>query len=582
MIGGTRIGRHRYAVCSVTVVAALCGAGLFPAFAQGPAVTSFAINSGAAAANGIAVTLNNTATNSPSDYMASESASFSGAAWLSYSTAPSFSLSIGVGPRTVYFKVKNGAGESGVVSDTIFLAPEMLPVAAGTFMMGNSGVGDDATATGTTYEFPVHAVTLSAYEVAKFTMTNKQYCDVFNWALAQHYVKDPNGDPWTGTGNYICGGGNLQNLVEIGRPECNIQYVDGAFSCKSRIGVGTPVPDPTNYPMDTHPVVTVSWYGSVAFCNWLSEWQGLTPCYDMTTVDWPLMTPPPTSGGYRLPTEAEWERAAAWDGSKHWIYGFTSDTLTGNDRCNFCPNYPTGPYVNPLGIVEDRSRTSPAGWFNGINISPNGNVPTVNSVSPVGAYDMSGNIWEWCTDRYWTEYYSHSPTANPTGPDDELYSNRVMRGGSFRDPAQNCRTATRDSRAPTVTPWWRSFRIARTPYPVLVITEQPVDGSAYVGGSHTFSIVVTGGFEPLAYQWRKDGGDVTGGTNSSYTISPVVLEDAVDYACTVTDENNKTVVSNTVHLTVIPGALPVAGPAILALLAVSFVLAGRRSLRQRK
>ena len=94
-------------------------------------VTSFAINGGAATTTSRAVTLDNTAINSPTDYMASESASFSGASWQPYATAPSFTLSTGVGARTVYFKVKTGDVESVAVSDTIFLEPEMLPVGAG-------------------------------------------------------------------------------------------------------------------------------------------------------------------------------------------------------------------------------------------------------------------------------------------------------------------------------------------------------------------------------------------------------------------------------------------------------------------
>ena len=86
-----------------------------------PTISSFAINSGAETTPSRSVTLNNVCTNSPTQYMASESASFTGATWKTYKTAASFTLSAGNGTKTVYFKVKNGGGESGVASDTIVL-----------------------------------------------------------------------------------------------------------------------------------------------------------------------------------------------------------------------------------------------------------------------------------------------------------------------------------------------------------------------------------------------------------------------------------------------------------------------------
>ena len=86
-----------------------------------PTITSFKINNDATSTTSRTVTLNNSTTNSPTQYMASESSSFSGASWLTYATAPSFTLSSGNGTKTVYFKVKNATGESPVVSDTISL-----------------------------------------------------------------------------------------------------------------------------------------------------------------------------------------------------------------------------------------------------------------------------------------------------------------------------------------------------------------------------------------------------------------------------------------------------------------------------
>jgi hypothetical protein len=86
-----------------------------------PGVSSMQINNGAATATSRVVTLNNVASNSPTDYLASESPSFSGATWKPYSTAPSFTLTTGDGVKTVYFKVRNLAGQSNTISDTINL-----------------------------------------------------------------------------------------------------------------------------------------------------------------------------------------------------------------------------------------------------------------------------------------------------------------------------------------------------------------------------------------------------------------------------------------------------------------------------
>ncbi len=88
-----------------------------------PSVMSFLINSGAPACTSPTVYLNNSCWNNPTEYLASESADFSGASWLPYDTMPTFELSPGLGTKTVYFKVRNAHGESGVVSDSIVRQP---------------------------------------------------------------------------------------------------------------------------------------------------------------------------------------------------------------------------------------------------------------------------------------------------------------------------------------------------------------------------------------------------------------------------------------------------------------------------
>ena len=413
-------------------------------------MTSFVINNDDETTC-LSVTANNG--NEQPDYMVSESSSFTDASWRP-TTAPVFTLSFGVGERRVYFKVRNGAGESPVVSDTIFIVPNTVSVGTGTFTMGRTAAHDDTTY-GSTNEDPQHSVTLSAYQFGKYEVTNKEYCDVLNWAMAQGYLySDTAGTPWAGTGDIYAGNAAGARYLAVSFGYSNIQYSGGVFRSKTKVGL----PGSTNYSMDTHPMVNVSWYGAVAYCNWLSQWQSLTPCYNMGAANWPLTIAPPTSGGYRLPTEAEWERAAAWDGAKHWIYGFLSDSNPSQtrDRCNDMNTGGPFPYDNPLGLTE-QPYTSPVGWFNGVNVSPNWNVQTVDSPSPVGAYDMSGNVNEWVHDWYGT--YSSGAQTNPTGPGTGLY--RIPRAGCWGDYFYYCRSAWRNAyRSPTSTSVGIGFRIA--------------------------------------------------------------------------------------------------------------------------
>lgn len=315
-------------------------------------------------------------------------------------------------------------------------AIEMVSVPSGTFMMGRTDSSDDASY-GYSDELPRHSVTLSAYQIGKYEITNGLFCDVLNWANARGYLKNSSGSAYAGSNVYTSG----ERLLQISSSNCQISYSGGSFVSESRQG----------YSMENHPVVDVSWYGSVAFCNWLSEKDGLSPCYNLST--WALATPYPN--GYRLPTEAEWERAMAWDGS-HRIYGYSSDDRPIPNTVNCY----VSTYVNPLGLTSS-PYTTPVGWFNGMNVSPNGSVQTVNSLSPAGCYDMSGNVWEWCQDWYDSSYYGSSPSSNPTGVSSG--TDRVLRGGGWGSDFDDCRSACRSRNRPNGESGNRGFRLSRTP-----------------------------------------------------------------------------------------------------------------------
>ena len=157
-----------------------------------------------------------------------------------------------------------------------------------------------------------------------------------------------------------------------------------------------------------HPVLHVSWNDAEAYSRWLTEGDG-------------------RGGSYRLPTEAEWEYACR-GGTKTPFN--TGENLT-TDQANYDGNYPYG--KNPTGVW--RKDTVAVDAF-----EPNG----------YGLYNMHGNVWEWCSDWYGSEYYEEcrkkGVEENPQGP--EGGSNRVLRGGGWHYNAQYCRSANRSYSTP--------------------------------------------------------------------------------------------------------------------------------------
>jgi formylglycine-generating enzyme required for sulfatase activity len=242
---------------------------------------------------------------------------------------------------------------------------------------GEFSMGDHHNV-GAANEKPVHTVYLDAYYIDETGVTNEQYCVFLN-----DYGK-----------NADAAGHQLFDTGWI-----SIEKVGDTYKPKSGC--------------EKHPVDGVSWYSAAAYAQWL---------------------------GARLPTEAEWEKAARGGlVGKKYPWG---DNIT-HDDANYWE----------IGGKDKWSGTSPVGSF-----APN----------DYGLFDMAGNVWEWCADEYDSGYYSKSPKENPKGPGVAVtfknndFTNvttiRVCRGGSWHNVPNELRAAIRGRGSPTDIVNWLGFR----------------------------------------------------------------------------------------------------------------------------
>jgi formylglycine-generating enzyme required for sulfatase activity len=221
-------------------------------------------------------------------------------------------------------------------------------------------------------ENPVHTVYLDAFYMDETEVTVGQFSEFLNEMGNQ----EEGGVPWL----------NVEDL------HAKTRVVDGRF-----------VPFEG---FEDYPIMMVSWYGARAYSDWAEK---------------------------RLPTEAEWEKAAR-GGIEESPYPWGEEE-----------SYEHGNVYGMSG-ADRWEKTSPVKSF-----PPNG----------YGLYDMAGNAWEWCADWYDPAYYERSPEKNPKGPKEGTY--KVLRGGSWISKLDFCRVGKRFRYYPEFRNFNFGFRCARTP-----------------------------------------------------------------------------------------------------------------------
>ena len=271
-------------------------------------------------------------------------------------------------------------------------------IPAGTFLMGDQS----SPQVGYANEFPVHSVNVSAFYMTRTEVSYAQWQATYSYATANGYTFDNPG-----------------------------------------LGKAT-----------DHPVQTVSWYDVVKWCNAMSQQDGLPPCYTVSGVTYKTGQSDPvcdfTRNGYRLPTEAEWEKAArGGQTGLNFPWGKTITHSQANYFSDFAYSFDISPTrgYHPTYATGDAPYTSPVGAFTG-------------NANGYGLFDVTGNVWEWCWDWYGNYPASGSAVSDPRGASTGSY--RVVRGGSWDGLAGSSRAALRVSFGSSSRSFVVGFRLARS------------------------------------------------------------------------------------------------------------------------
>jgi sulfatase modifying factor 1 len=249
----------------------------------------------------------------------------------------------------------------------------MVLISAGTFWMGRQnrkGWSPMAAPEMFNDELPAHEVYVDAFYIDKYEVTNAQFKEFVD---ATRYITDAEKQ------------GASDVMVPIKQAETPLKGSDigwkwtSGASWRRPEGPGSSIDNRMN-----HPVVHITWNDANAFAKWV---------------------------GKRLPTEAEWEKAARGGTKTNWYWGDNLD-----DSGKYANMYAEHrlDFQYPQGVFDGFSTTAPVGSF-----KPN----------HYGLYDMAGNVFEWTTDWYQYDYFKISPRDNPKGPASGIM--RVIKGGAW-------------------------------------------------------------------------------------------------------------------------------------------------------
>ncbi len=267
-------------------------------------------------------------------------------------------------------------------------------------------------------ELSARTVDITAFKIGIYEVTNAQFARWLNDAFIEEQIV-VNSD-----GTVSDKEGKILFRTLTAEPKSTI-----SFSLGEKGNHFNPLPG-----RQRHPVVHVTWNGARRFCQ---------------------------DNGCRLPTEAEWEKAAGMapqKGENHplkkYKYGFGQDTID-----HTWANYKE----NNDGIKKIKVNTREVGFYNGKNVLPlreNDHVQlkTHDAKSPVGAYDMSGNVWEWTNDWFTNDLFKNMSEKNPQGP--RSGTHKVAKGGCYDSLSEGVRVAERLAAPPDYSDEFTGFRIA--------------------------------------------------------------------------------------------------------------------------
>ena len=318
----------------------------------------------------------------------------------------------------------------------------MIHVRGGSFVMG------DLFREGHQKETPTHQVTLDGFLLGAQEVTVKQFrAFVYETGYRTSAESDPNPERQKILQQQLDEKTEFDDeavtlyreILSYGGAHCLIPGEKAVWSFISDATWANPHLQQT----EDHPVTCVSWNDAASYCNWMSRKAGLPEAYDVASGELldgegNATSDVMTVRGYRLPTEAEWEYAARERG-KEVRFG-NGESVARPSEINFDARDGDSSYVQ---VGEWRQNTVPVGSFKG---------------NSLGLYDMSGNVWEWCSDYLRT--YSDQNQINPY---ESTGVRRAARGGRWGGGAYELRVTMRygwasDDRCNNI-----GFRVARTP-----------------------------------------------------------------------------------------------------------------------